>query len=85
MGYQGAHVKDHNYANIGVVALGNFDRQQPTRAQLETVQQLLGDLMDRYGVPPSRVHTHQEWGSTACPGRYLQEYLNRSRQLGRLG
>ncbi len=85
MGYQGAHVKDHNLANIGVVALGNFDRQQPTQAQLNTVQQLLGELMDRYGVPISRVHTHQEWVPTACPGRHLQEYINTSRQLGRLG
>ncbi len=85
MGYQGAHVKDHNFANIGVVALGNFDRQQPTRAQLDTVQHLLGELMSSYGVPISRVRTHQEWAPTACPGRHLQEYMNISRQLGWLG
>lgn len=85
MGYQGAHVKDHNFANIGVVALGNFDRQQPTGAQLDTVQHLLGELMSSYGVPTSRVRTHQEWAPTACPGRHLQEYMNILRQLGRLG
>ena len=83
--YQGAHVKDHNFANIGVVALGNFDQQQPSRAQLNTVQHLLGELMNSYGVPTSRVRTHQEWAATACPGRHLQEYMNTSRQLGRLG
>ena len=85
MGYQGAHVKDHNFANIGIVALGNFDQQQPTRAQLDTVQHLLSGLMDSYSVPTSRVRTHQEWAPTACPGRHLQEYMNISRQLGRLG
>ncbi len=85
MGYQGAHVKDYNFANIGVVALGNFDRQQPTRAQLDTVGQLLSELMDSYSVPTSRVRTHQEWAPTACPGRHLQAYMNISRQRGRLG
>ena len=85
MGYQGAHVKDHNFANIGIVALGNFDRQRPTPAQLNTVQHLLGELMSSYSVPTSRVRTHQEWASTACPGRYMQEYMNITRQLGRLG
>ena len=83
--YQGAHVKDHNHANIGVVALGNFDQQQPSRAQLNTVQHLLGELMSSYRVPTSRVRTHQEWAATACPGRFLQDYMVTSRQLGRLG
>ena len=29
--WQGAHVRDHNEGNIGVMALGNFDEQPPTR------------------------------------------------------
>ena len=28
--YQGAHVKDHNSNNLGIMVLGNFDLQQPT-------------------------------------------------------
>ncbi len=83
--YQGAHVKNHNYANIGIVVLGNFDRQQPSQAQLASVHQLLSLLMDRYHVPASRVSTHQEWAPTACPGRYLQQFMNTSRRRGRLG
>ncbi len=83
--YQGAHVKNHNYANIGIVALGNFDRQQPSQAQLASMRQLVSLLMDRYHVPASQVSTHQEWAPTACPGRYLQQFMNTSRRRGRLG
>jgi hypothetical protein len=83
--YQGAHVKNHNYANIGIVVLGNFDKQQPSQAQLASVRQLVGLLMDRYHVPASRVSTHQEWASTRCPGRNLQKFMNSTRQRGRLG
>ena len=83
--YQGAHVKNNNYANIGIVVLGNFDRQQPSQAQLASVRQLVSSLMDRYHVPASHVSTHQEWSPTACPGRYLQQFMNTSRRRGRLG
>ncbi len=83
--YQGAHVKNHNYANIGIVALGNFDRQQPSQAQLASMRRLVSSLMDRYHVPTNRVYTHQEWAPTACPGRYFQQFMNTSRRRGRLG
>lgn len=85
--WQGAHVKDHNAGNIGIVCLGNFDEQMPTVAQLNSVEKYLSRLMDVYGVSASRVHTHQEWqgAATACPGTRLQEYLTALRKSGRLG
>ncbi len=83
--YQGAHVKNYNYANIGIVVLGNFDRQQPSQAQLASVRQLVSSLMDRHHVPSSRVYTHRELAPTACPGRYFQQFMNTSRRRGRLG
>ncbi len=83
--YQGAHVKNHNYANIGIVVLGHFDRQQPSQAQLASVRQLVGSLMDRFHVPTSRVYTHQELAPTRCPGRYFQQFMSSLRREGRLG
>ncbi len=85
--YQGAHVKDHNPGNIGVVVLGNFELQAPTEAQLVSVRSHLSALMRAYGVPVSRVHTHQEWdgAATACPGGRLQHFLERLRRRGGLG
>ena len=84
--WQGAHVKDHNPGNIGVVVLGNFEQQQPTAAQLDGVRLHLSTLMRVYKVPLNRVHTHREWGApTACPGNTLQRSLLQLRNAGGLG
>ena len=87
LAYQGAHVKDHNPGNIGVVVLGNFEQQALSGAQLTVVRKHLSALMRAYGVPVSRVHTHQEWdgAATACPGGRLQHYLDKLRRSGQLG
>jgi hypothetical protein len=72
--WQGAHVKNRNEGNVGVLVMGNFERQQPTAAQMRTLDRVLRDLMRTYRVPKSRVYTHREWpdAQTACPGRNLQ-------------
>jgi len=82
--YQGAHVRDHNEGNIGVMALGNFEEQYPSRAQVEAVQRHVSSLMRRFRVPVSRVRTHQEWAPTACPGRNMQAQVVRMRHNGEL-
>lgn len=84
LGWQGAHVKDRNPGNIGVVALGNFDNQSPSTAQVNALMNHVRGLMDRYRVPVSRVRTHQEWAATACPGRNLQRIMVQSRRGGAL-
>ncbi len=84
LSWQGAHVKDHNDGNIGVVNLGNFDLQTPTEAQVRGLQKILVSLQAQYRVPVSRVRTHQEWAATACPGRSMQHYMNTLRSNGQL-
>jgi hypothetical protein len=84
MRYQGAHVKDHNEHNIGVMVLGNFDEQKPTGAQLTTLRGTLVKLMGYYDVPVSRVHTHRELNPTTCPGDALQPQVNYLRSSGQL-
>lgn len=73
--FQGAHVRDHNEGNIGVVALGNFDEQRPTQAQVEAVRRHVTLLMRTHAVSLTRLLTHQEWAPTACPGWHLQRYM----------
>ena len=87
LGWQGAHVKDHNPGNIGVVVLGNFQQQAPTKAQLDGVRNHVAMLMRVYNVPKSRVHTHREWpgAKTACPGASLQQSLEKIRSAGGFG
>jgi hypothetical protein len=82
---QGAHVKDNNEHNIGVMVMGNFELSQPTAAALATLDTFVGQLMRRYRIPLDRVRTHREIMPTACPGRNLQSYMVATRgSSGRL-
>ena len=83
--FQGAHVKDHNEGNIGVMAMGNFDQQMPTNAQLDGLGRHVKMLMQMYNIPIRNIRTHQEWAVTACPGRQLQRHMNTVRDNHSLG
>ena len=87
LSFQGAHVRDHNPGNIGIVVLGNYELQTPNEQQLAALRGLLASLMQAYGVPVSRVHSHREWGGakTECPGSSLQAQFVRLRRSGALG
>lgn len=80
--YQGAHVKYNNEHNLGVLCLGNFDHQQPTPAALATLDSFVAAQMNALRVGLHQVWTHQEIRPTACPGRTLQYYMERTRGMG---
>lgn len=79
---QGAHVKDNNPGNIGIVVFGNYEQMRPTHATVNSINKMVAYAMDRFNVPLSSVRTHRELRSTACPGRFLQEQMNISRARG---
>ncbi len=79
---QGAHVKSANPHNLGICVLGNFERQRPTSAAVQSLENLIASEMRRLGVPLSEVRTHQELAATACPGRSLQAKMNSTRSRG---
>lgn len=72
--WQGAHVKDRNEGNVGILVMGNFEIQQPTAAQLSTLHEHLRAVCAYFSVPWTRVFSHREWpgAQTLCPGRNLQ-------------
>jgi hypothetical protein len=80
--YQGAHVKDQNENNLGVLVLGNFDLQQPTPAARQALDRFIVNQMQRYNIPMASVRTHRERAPTECPGTYLQSYMLRTRDSG---
>ena len=80
--YQGAHVRDHNPHNLGVMVLGNFDLQRPTEAQMTTLRAALIALQRSYRVPTHDVYTHQELMPTECPGVALQRNMVALRRSG---
>ena len=84
--YQGAHVQYQNPGNIGVLCLGNFEEQSPSRQQLSGLHVLLVALSARYRIPERNILTHQEWSTanTLCPGRNLQSRIDAMRRSGTL-
>lgn len=71
--FQGAHTSGANSHNIGVMLLGNFDIQQPTQPQLQSLHSLVGTLARIYQVNPrTGINGHSDFCNTQCPGRYLK-------------
>jgi hypothetical protein len=79
---QGAHVKDHNEGNLGVMVMGNFDAQAPSPMALEALERFLVERMRVHRVSARAVHTHRELGPTQCPGTSLQAQMVRLRGPG---
>lgn len=82
--YQGAHVRDHNANNIGIMVLGNFDLQRPTDVQLATLRGTVAKLLHQYRIAIKNVFTHQEFNITSCPGKGLQNRMVAMRRGGHL-
>lgn len=77
LAYEGAHVSGQNERNIGVMLLGNFEKQWPSKSQLNSVDTIAAKLRERYGIKRHRVFGHRDLGSTACPGRHFYPFVRR--------
>ena len=82
LAYEGQHVRYNNEHNIGIVVLGNFDIQPMTQAQKDRIKTFGALVRKQYGLPLSRVYTHQEIVSTVCPGHDMQPYMVQVRKQG---
>ncbi|MEO0474622.1 MAG: peptidoglycan recognition family protein [Planctomycetota bacterium] len=74
--YQGAHVRNNNENNVGILVLGNFDKQSPSNAQLKALHKTVDDLAKKHKIKSRLVRSHQEINKTACPGRNLQKQMD---------
>jgi hypothetical protein len=72
--YEGAHVSDRNERNIGVLLLGNFEEQYPSREQLASLKILTDLLCRHFTIPLSCIFGHCDLGHSVCPGRNLYSY-----------
>ncbi len=79
---QGAHVRDTNEHNIGVMAMGNFELHAPTGEQLQSLDNFVASLCQTHRIPIGRVKTHRELKPTLCPGKNLQKYMAQTRASG---
>ena len=81
LSYWGAHVANHNERNIGIVLLGNFEQQRPSRAQLRSMERLVAVVRSHYAIPRGQIYGHIDLGQTLCPGKYLYPRVQRLNQL----
>lgn len=69
---------EYNEYGIGICLVGNFMTHMPSPAQMRSLQELVGDLMAKYNIPPSRVISHRDApnAKTACCGDMLHQNLH---------
>ena len=76
----GAHCVGWNNNSIGVCLTGNFEIEQPTVAQLETLKDLLDCLRDRWRIDLKNIFGHKEKRATLCPGKNLMSWVQQYRE-----
>jgi N-acetyl-anhydromuramyl-L-alanine amidase AmpD len=64
------HVKGSNTKSIGIVMSGNFEKHQPSKAQLESLVKLIKKLKKEVS-PKLKVKGHKELAKSACPGKFV--------------
>ena len=69
----GSHALDYNFVSIGICLSGNFEIEQPTEKQLQSLSELLQHLKQKYGNV--QVVGHRDLNATACPGKNLYSKL----------
>jgi hypothetical protein len=84
--WKGAHAgnKQANENNVGIALIGNFESTEPSTAQTGATEDLLVWLSLEYGIPSSKIYTHNEIetmygikGTTCCPGKRFGPTLAR--------
>jgi hypothetical protein len=68
---RGAHVAGHNSGAVGVCLLGNFERIEPTPAQLASLSSLAVALRNTFGITHLAGHRDLPSQNTLCPGANL--------------
>jgi len=82
----GGHVYCGNVGTVGIALMGNFEEEQPTQQQIQSLQWLLGHLSDTYNIDLNRnvsfhgknvktILRHKDLISTECPGFYMSNAI----------
>lgn len=58
-----------------ISVLGNYNRQEPTQAQLDAIANLMAWAVQRFNVPLDSIRGHYQYAQTNCPGKNLRKYL----------
>ena len=80
LAYEGAHVQDQNERNIGIMLLGNFEIQEPSKKQIDSMKQLVDLVRAQYRIKRHRIYGHRDLGASACPGTNLYVYVQKLKE-----
>lgn len=69
----GSHAYGYNAHSIGIHLSGDFERAEPTLAQIEMASMLIANLCADYNLPIDKSHVvgHCDLMATDCPGKNL--------------
>ena len=67
-----------------VMVDGDFNSQEPTPAQVESLARMVAWGIGEYDIDPARVGGHRDHASTSCPGAFLYEMLESGTLLDRI-
>ena len=55
--------------------IGNYERQEPTQAQLDAIADMMAWALNEFDLPLDRIGGHYNYAETGCPGKNLRKYL----------
>jgi hypothetical protein len=55
--------------------IGNYERQEPTPAQLAAIADMMAWAIKEFDLPLDRIGGHYNYASSGCPGQHLRKYL----------
>jgi hypothetical protein len=58
-----------------ISVVGNYERQEPTPAQLAAIADMMAWALREFDLPLERIGGHYDYAQTGCPGRYLRAHL----------
>lgn len=58
-----------------ISVIGNYERQEPTPAQLIAIADLMAWALRKFDLPFDRIGGHYNYADTGCPGKNLKKYL----------
>jgi hypothetical protein len=71
---RGAHTDGRNSTARSICFAGNYEANEPTRAQLETAAAIYAEGRGKWWKSSAPVRGHRDIKSTACPGRKVYKH-----------
>ena len=77
----GSHAKGYNSTSLGLCFEGDFEKEQPTQAQINAGIELVEYLKKKYNI--KKIKSHGQLISTSCPGSLfpLEQFLGEKENL----